>query len=137
MAYVTNRRVEFRDTDAAGVMHFSGFLVWMEEVEHEALRSVGLSVLSHSSDGSLSWPRASVSCDFVSPVRFEDVVDIQVRVERLGEKSVTYAFEMRHGANQVATGRMTAVCCRLSPGAMTSVTIPPDVRRKLELLISE
>jgi 4-hydroxybenzoyl-CoA thioesterase/acyl-CoA thioester hydrolase len=134
MAFVTTRRVEFRDTDAAGVMHFSVFLGWMEEAEHEALRSVGLSVLDHSDNRCLSWPRVSVSCDFVRPVKFEDVVDIQVEIDRLGEKSVTYSFAMSCGGADVAKGRMTAVCCQLNQGTLQSVAIPDDVRRKLDRL---
>ena len=35
----TTRRVEFRDTDAAGIVHFSAFFFYMESVEHEFLRS--------------------------------------------------------------------------------------------------
>src|SRR3984893_8862096 len=44
--YRTTRRVEFRDTDAAGIAHFSAFFFYMESVEHEFLRSLGLSVVS-------------------------------------------------------------------------------------------
>ena len=36
--YRTTRRVEFRDTDAAGIVHFSAFFFYMESVEHEFLR---------------------------------------------------------------------------------------------------
>src|SRR5688572_30626127 len=42
--YKTSRRIEFRDTDAAGIAHFSVFFTFMEEAEHEFLRHVGLSV---------------------------------------------------------------------------------------------
>ena len=36
--FVYSQRVEFRDTDAAGVAHFSTFFIWMEEAEHAALQ---------------------------------------------------------------------------------------------------
>ena len=38
------RRVEFSETDLAGIMHFTNFYRWMEICEHEFLRSLGLSV---------------------------------------------------------------------------------------------
>ena len=41
----TRRRVEFRDTDAAGIVHFSAFFVWMESAEHELLRAAGVPVV--------------------------------------------------------------------------------------------
>ena len=42
--FIMRRRVEFRDTDAAGIAHFSVFFPWMEQAEHEVLRQLGLSV---------------------------------------------------------------------------------------------
>ncbi|MCG8653286.1 MAG: hypothetical protein MI861_25835, partial [Pirellulales bacterium] len=41
MTFSTKRRVEFRDTDAAGIVHFSAFFPMMEAAEHEMLRSLG------------------------------------------------------------------------------------------------
>ena len=42
--FKTRRRVEFRDTDMAGIVHFSVFFAYMEQAEHELLRSLGLGV---------------------------------------------------------------------------------------------
>ena len=52
-AFVTSRRVEFSDTDAAGIMHFVAFFRMMEQAEHELLRSVGLSVVMHEPSGKI------------------------------------------------------------------------------------
>jgi len=90
------RRVEFRDTDAAGIMHFSMFFVYMEQAEHELLRSLGLSVLEHDASGAISWPRVAVACDYRQPLRFEDEFEIEVSISRMGEKSVTSAFRFLH-----------------------------------------
>ena len=40
-----SRRVEFSDTDMAGIMHFSNFFRFMEAAETAFLRSLGLSVV--------------------------------------------------------------------------------------------
>jgi 4-hydroxybenzoyl-CoA thioesterase/acyl-CoA thioester hydrolase len=130
--YRTTRRVEFRHTDAAGIIHFSAYFEFMEEVEHEFLRQTGLSVLMRDEEGPLSWPRVSASCEFRSPVRFEDVVEIEVRLSRLGEKSVTYEFTFTHEDRLLAEARMSAVCCRLSPDAAPrAVPIPGWIRERL------
>jgi acyl-CoA thioester hydrolase len=130
--YRTTRRVEFRDTDAAGIVHFSAFFFYMESVEHEFLRQLGLSV--HATDGAapVSWPRVSASCDFKSAARFEDVLDVSLLIARLGEKSVTYEFDFSCGSRPVATGKTVAVCCRFTNGAgPKSVPIPADIQAKL------
>lgn len=132
MAFHTQRRVEFRQTDAAGIAHFSAFLGYAEEAEHEFLRSLGLSVLMRDEQGALSWPRVSVRADFQGAVRFEDELDIAVSVARLGTKSVTYQFQFTHGDRPVATAETTAVCCRMSPaGPPQSIAIPEWVAEKL------
>jgi 4-hydroxybenzoyl-CoA thioesterase/acyl-CoA thioester hydrolase len=132
----TTRRVEFRDTDAAGIIHFSRFFTFMEEVEHELLRSLGLSVMWRDADGPISWPRVSATCDIGGTVRFEDVLDVALHVERLGEKSVTYACTFTHAGRPIATGKVTAVCCRLSGEGLRSMPIPAEWREKLARLAS-
>ena len=142
------RRVEFRDTDAAGIAHFSAFLFYMESVEHEWLRQMGLSVMPAGSvmagggnatgevASPISWPRVSVGCDFSSPARFEDVLDVRMRVARLGTKSVTYEFEFSCGGRPVAKGRTVAVCCRISPGnEPQGIPIPEALAEKLRTLL--
>ena len=130
--FITHRRVEFRDTDAAGIAHFSVFFTWMEQAEHEALRHLGMSVVSHSEGDTISWPRVAASCDFRQPVRFEDQVRIEVRVVELGAKSVTYAFDFFDEDRPVASGRITAVCCQVGDrGRLSSIPIPPQIADRL------
>ena len=113
----TTRRVEFRDTDAAGIAQFSAFFFYMESVEHEFLRSLGLSVLATDDAGPVSWPRVSVSCEYQSAARFEELLDVELRIARLGAKSVTYEFAFGRDGHPVATGKTVAVCCRFPTGA--------------------
>ena len=110
------RRVEFCETDAAGIAHFSAYFQYMEQAEHAFLRHLGTSVIAEDEIGNISWPRVNASCDYTGPVKFEDVLDIALRIERLGEKSVTYAFDFRLQGTLVAAGKMTAVCCRITHG---------------------
>ena len=138
VALKTSRRVEFHDTDAAGIMHFSAFFTFMEEAEHELLRELGLSVVMHDDAGKISWPRVSASCDFQSAVGFEDVIDMEVEVQRLGEKSVTYAFRFLHSDRQVATGSMSSVCCRIAQDAPPrSIPIPEFIAEKLRSVMDD
>ena len=79
------RRVEYVDTDMSGIVHFSRFLVFMENAEHAFLRAVGPGVQWHDAEGrELGWPRVAVSCDYLAPARFGDELEIRVRVLRKG-----------------------------------------------------
>jgi YbgC/YbaW family acyl-CoA thioester hydrolase len=132
--FSTTRRVEFGDTDMAGIMHFANFFRFMEVAESDFLRSLGLSV-SWFADG-VKWglPRVSAACDFQKPAIFQDVLTIAVTLERLGTKSVSYRFDFSNQRGEpLAVGRLTAVLCRtLGPDHIESVEIPADIRAKLE-----
>lgn len=130
----TQRRVEFCETDAAGIVHFASYLCYMEQAEHEFLRSLGLTVSDNQGDGThLSWPRVHVECDFRGSAKFEDILQIDVNVVRLGDKSITYEFEFTRGGAPVAIGRVVAVSCLVRPGApLISVPIPDKFTEQLE-----
>ena len=133
MAFTTQRRIEFRDTDAAGIVHFSVFFTMMETAEHEMLRSLGISVLPDHDDDQvpLSWPRVAASCDYVSAARFEDLLDISVSVAKIGSSSVQYHIEFTRDRQQIATGSMTSVCCHLEPTGLKKSAIPGNIRELL------
>ncbi len=132
--FATTRRVEFGDTDMAGIMHFANFFRFMETAETELLRSLGFSVNWKADGKKWGFPRVSATCDFKRPARFEDLLTIAVTVERIGQRSVTYRhdFSNQHG-EALAIGRITAVFCRTSsPDALESADIPVELREKLE-----
>ncbi len=126
------RRVEFRDTDMAGIVHFSVFFTYMEQAEHEFLRSLQLGVVFPVEGRMVSWPRVSATCDYRRAIKFEQLIDIQVSISRMGEKSVTYEYRFEHEGQLVAEGRITAVCCLFQHGVPPqSIPIPEMIRDKL------
>ena len=132
MPFRTKRRVEFRDTDAAGIVHFSAFFPMMETAEHEMLRSLGLKILDRTDPEHVTWPRVNASCDYLSVAKFEDLLEIEVSVSRIGNSSVEYAFEFVREEKTIANGKITAVCCKLpQSGGLEKVAIPDSIRNLL------
>jgi acyl-CoA thioester hydrolase len=127
----TTRFVEFSDTDMAGIVHFSAFFRFMESAEHQLLRSFGFSIFSKVDGTTITFPRVAAKCEYQSPARCEDNLDIDVTVRRVGTKSVTYGFVFTQDRRKVATGEITAVCCRLEHGHPVSIPIPEVVADKL------
>lgn len=128
--FTMQRRVQFSETDMAGVMHFANFFRWMEEVEHAFWRSLGVSV--HARDALFSWPRVNASCEYAAPIRFEDTVELAIRVASVGRKSINFEIDFRHDGRRVASGRVTTVCCKLDRSGFTAIPIPDEIRRLLE-----
>jgi 4-hydroxybenzoyl-CoA thioesterase/acyl-CoA thioester hydrolase len=89
-------------------------------------------VVAHDAVGTISWPRVSAKCDFRSAARFEDLLQIEVRIIRLGAKSITYAHRFVKDGQELATGEITAVCCRIQDNKPPeSMPIPTAIAAKL------
>lgn len=132
--FTITRRVEFHETDAAGLMHFSNFYRWMEVCEHEWFRATNLAMMDVSAEGvRRGWPRREASCNFLRPLRCGDLVRVRGTVEAVGDSSLTYEFVFekdRAGRwTEVARGRMTTVHVRQdSTGRMEAESMPAAVR---------
>lgn len=114
--FTHRRRIEFRETDMAGIVHFSNFFAYMEQAEHAFLRSVGMGVICEVEDQKISWPRVNANCDYKVAIKFEEMIDIEVSVAKIGTKSVTYAFDFFRDQTKIASGSLTAVCCLFEHG---------------------
>ena len=138
MAYEfkARRRVEFSETDMAGIMHYSNFFRFMETAEHGFYRSLGFSVRMPETDPRLGWPRVHAECDFKKPLRFEDEVEIHLLVARKGSKSISYQirfWRVNGERTEVARGLVTIVCvAHRADGSMSSVPIPVEIAEKIE-----
>ena len=132
--FVTTRRVEFADTDMAGIIHFANYYHYMEEAEHTFFRSLGFSVMQPQPEGSvIGWPRVSASCSFEVPAYFEDELQVRLRIERVGAKSLNFVIEFWRGETRLAHGRLKTVCCLCGPRQpLKSIRIPDDYLAKFE-----
>ena len=128
--YRYQRRVQFHETDQAGIVHFSWYFKYMEEAEHALWRSVGMSIAPPNPE--FGFPRVNATCDFKAPLKFEDEVEVHIAVERLGRRSIKYACTLRRGSDIVAAGSMTSACVTHDPdGRVRSADVPESVRERL------
>jgi len=133
--FVQQRRVEFSETDMAGIVHFANFFRWMESAEHAFLRSIGFSVHTAAAGQATGWPRLKVGCEYQKPLRFEELVDVVLMVREVRNRSVRYGFEFRRAESHevVATGEAVAVHAALDPsvGRLEAAPIPEELRSLL------
>jgi YbgC/YbaW family acyl-CoA thioester hydrolase len=126
------RRVQFAETDMAGVVHFSWYFRYMEEAEHQLWRALGLSVAAPGQP--IGWPRVSASFEYRRPLRFEDEFDVRVRVAAMTAKTITFACVLVRAGEEIARGRMTAACVSHLPGEpMKPIPIPADIAARFEV----
>jgi YbgC/YbaW family acyl-CoA thioester hydrolase len=132
------RRVEFSETDMAGIMHYSNFFRFMETAEHGFYRSLGFSVVLAHFNPPMGFPRVHAECDFKRPLRFEDLVEVHMLVQAKKAKSITYTFRFRNlsttPAEEVARGSVTVVCVAQHPnGKLSAVPIPSQIADQIDV----
>jgi len=125
------RRVQFAETDLAGMVHFSWYLRYVEEAEHDLWREAGLSIADPAAP--VGFPRVSFAIDYHAPLRFEDVFEVRIRIDEMSRRTIRYRSEITRGGTVVATSTHTAVCVRTPPAPMEAADIPENVRRRLAL----
>ena len=91
--FAYHRRVQFADTDLAGLVHFSMFFRYMEEAEHALWRAAGLTIARAGE--TTGWPRLAASFEFKAPLRFEEEFEIYVTVTHVTRKTMEYRVQDR------------------------------------------
>lgn len=131
--YRTTRKIEFSDTDLAGVVHFARFFIYMETAEDEFLRQLGAGFTMNDRGRSLGWPKISVACDYRSPARYGDTLDIHLSVDSIGRTTITYAIVFTRGDTEIARGRTTSACVEMkADGTFSSSPIPATLAARIE-----
>jgi acyl-CoA thioester hydrolase len=137
------RRVEFAETDMAGIVHFANFFRYMENAEHAFYRSFGASVIMDQFDPPIGFPRVHAECDYKRPIRFEDNLEIHLLVREKRAKVLSYLFKFRKlneggPSEEIARGILTVVCVATSPdGRMMAVPIPAEISDQIEVAPAE
>jgi acyl-CoA thioester hydrolase len=130
--YRLTRRVQFYETDAAGIVHFSWFFRYMEEAEHALWREAGLSI--HPAGSEIGWLRVATSFEFRRPLRFEDEFDVRLRIAEITRRTIRYTCLIAQGETTIATGDLTIACASKRPNEpMKSIDIPPDIAARFQV----
>lgn len=125
------RRVQFAETDLAGIAHFASLFRYMEEAEHALWRAAGLSIATAGEN--VGWPRVSASLAFKAPLKFEDEFEVHVTIEDVSRSTIGYRHVIMRGDTVIAEGTMTTVHVDKKPGqALKSTPIPQDILDRLQ-----
>ncbi|MCP3914667.1 MAG: acyl-CoA thioesterase [bacterium] len=137
--FKTERRVEFVDTDMAGIMHFSNFFRFMESTEHAFFRSLGEPLHTNADGRMRGWARVHAECDYSAPLRYQDVVEVHLLVREKRPSALSYVFVFRTQDREVARGALTVVCVAHEEGEerMRPVPMPAAISERVEVAPAE
>ena len=126
--FVHQLRVRYHECDAQGIVfnahHFAFFDITLTELWREAFGSYDAMVESGT-----DVVVADAQATFHASPRFDDLLDIEMTIEKLGNTSMVTRFDEKRDGTLLVTGRMVHVF--VTPGPNTKQQIPDDVRARL------
>ena len=121
---VLRRRIEWMDTDAAGIYHWTTVFRLAEAAEAALHTALGIAGFTFG-----ATPRVAVQATFSRPLRFNDPVDVELVVTRLGRTSVEYRLAVSADGVTAAEGGVTSVL--IDRGTGRAIPWPDEVRAQL------
>jgi acyl-CoA thioesterase FadM len=121
---VLKRRIEWMDTDAAGIYHWTTAFRLAEAAEAVLHTALGIADFTFG-----ATPRVAVSASFAHSLRFNDLVDVALAVEAVGRTSVQYRLTITGQAGPAVDGNLKA--CLIDRTTGRAIPWPDDVRERL------
>ena len=130
------RRVEFHETDQAGIIHFSNYYKYMDTAVAEFFRALALpgpltNYWGGNQPDEFDWPYLKASCEFKKPARFDDLLQIRIQVTKIGNSSMNFAISFAREGEEIALGEILVVCCKTIDGLPRSQKIPSEIRERI------
>jgi len=120
-------RVPFSACDPAGIMFFPQvFLLFQDHVEHWITDALGVRYAELLGPRRVGLPSVRWESDFRAISRMGDAIIVRLRVERLGEKSLTLNFAVVGADGVRVEARQVIVCTSLD--THRSMSFPDDLR---------
>jgi YbgC/YbaW family acyl-CoA thioester hydrolase len=141
--HTSTRRIEFSETDMAGLVHFSNFFKYMETAERDFFELCGVDLINTTPGKVVGWPRGRADCKFMAPLRFGDSIDIHIAVKAIKDRSIEFQFRIyRHNPDgtrtHAAKGALATIFTSLDDNnQLRSQALPENVLTNMQAAPAE
>jgi len=125
-----NVRVGFSDTDAQGIVYYGRYLPYFDRARVEYLRERGMLRMDVGEEGHEFVMRA-LAVEYHAPAVFDDLIEVYVRVARIGRTSATYELEAYRVRDGVFLVRATQTLVLVDLDERKAVPIPDSYREAI------
>ena len=131
MVFSTRITVNFGDTDPAGLVYFPNIFhychIAMERFFHEVC-DVSYSKLT--GEQQLGFPTVRIDAEFKIPLRYGDVIDLEMAVLKIGKKSLSLSYKVTNSEGLVCA-EVSQVVVAMDLTTHSSILVPDSIRRAL------
>ncbi|MEO0682169.1 MAG: tol-pal system-associated acyl-CoA thioesterase [Pseudomonadota bacterium] len=125
-----NVRVYYEDVDLAGVVYYANYLRFYERGRTEALRALGVDQMKMRQGENLVFVVTKLSCDFLAPARFNDLLEVQTSITQVRGASLDMAQAVLCQDAVLNRAKVTAACMDVSDDAAGRPARLPEALRE-------
>ena len=127
------RVVRFEDVDVVQIVFFARYLNYCHEAMEAFFEPLNGGYVDLITKRRIGFPAVHADVTYASPLRYGDRVQIRTSVEKIGNTSVTFRYEMFNATSQLTAAVVKHTCVVTDLTVLKKVTaIPGDVRALLE-----
>jgi 4-hydroxybenzoyl-CoA thioesterase len=136
MRHKKQMRVRFGHTDPARIVYYPRFFEWFHDIFESMFEDVfHLHYAAVLKERRIGFPAVQVACEFKKPATFGELVDLEVFLSRLGERSATFEYRVRRDGQLLVTASVKVASMDLE--TMVSAPIPEDIRTAFAPYVEE
>ncbi|MCK5898366.1 MAG: tol-pal system-associated acyl-CoA thioesterase [Methylococcales bacterium] len=103
-------RVYYEDTDVAGVVYYANYLKFFERARTEMLRAKGVEQDIVIREQNSLFVVRSVTVDYISPARFNDLIVVQSEISQLKKASLIFTQNICRESQKLCKATVTIAC---------------------------
>ena len=121
-------RVGFSDTDAQGIVYYGRYMPYFDHARVEYHRALDLMDV----EGDAEFVMRATTVDYLAPARFDDLIEVNCRVARIGRTSVTYELAAYKGGEELLMVTASQALVLVDLEHKRACPIPASWRRAVE-----
>ena len=126
-------KVCFGDIDNAGIVYYPRFMHYFHLAMEEFFRcELGIDYADVLHEHNVSLPTVHVESDFRQRLKYGDCIDMEVRVLKIGQTSITWGYRGYRGGDGgevVVEGHNVTVC--VTTDTFEKISVPDWLRKSL------
>ncbi|MFD1360834.1 acyl-CoA thioesterase [Lentibacillus salinarum] len=127
-----NLRVNWGDTDKAGIVYYPNFFKWFDIAGHQFFRDCNISPAYLEKEHNTIVALLDAQCTFENPILYDDIITIHTEVEKLTSKTIKFRHIIARGETVMGRGYEIRGWVKQSEHGIKTEHIPDNIRQVLE-----
>lgn len=127
-------RVQWGDTDAAGIVFYPNYFRWFDHAGLEYLRALGLPLETLIAQHQIILPIIDAGCRFHRPARYSDLLTIETTITEMRPRTFRFEHRVTSAGEITGIGYEVRGCVR-SPartdGKLELIALPEEICSRL------